>query len=643
MRKANHLASFVCLFYCIVLPARGERRMETLDRGLVAVRQEDGKVFLSWRLLGTDPENTAFNLYRMSDGTTERVNQEPLTGATNLIDPRGGTEYIVRTIHGDKEGPPSAGSKVLGQPYLEIPIQPIEDYRPGDASAADLDGDGQFEIILHQVSKGRDNSFTGITGTPVLDAYKLDGSHLWRIDLGINVREGEHYTQFMAYDLDGDGRAEIACKTADGTKDGTGKIIGDASKDWRNKESDSQRHGRILSGPEFLTIFDGKTGAALKTLDYIPGRDPINGWGGIGGNGGTDNYGNRCDRFLACIAYLDGSHPSLIMCRGVYGRTVVAAWDWKNGELTSRWVFDSGISQPPFKDASPFSGMGGHAVSVADVDDDGRDEIIYQAMTIDDNGKGLYSTGRRHGDSIHVGDFDPGRPGLETYLTTENEEDTVKFQTPGAGMHDSRTGRLLWSHSPGVDISDGVVADIDPRHPGSEVWAGKGPLRTAQGKEIGAAPHIADWIIWWDGDLLREIYGGFSIFKWDYETGKERKIFAAEPPVLRAGWNRHAGMRPNLGADLLGDWREELLVPAPDGKSMRLYMTTIPTEHRLVTLMHDPQYRLSIAWQNVSYNKPPHPGFHLGEGMKTPVIPKRNMEITKDGKTPAKGKISVVD
>jgi rhamnogalacturonan endolyase len=596
------------------IPAMAQRRMESLDRGLVAVKQEDGKVFLSWRLLGTDAKNTAFNLYRVNEGKPERVNAEPLAGATNLVDETAATEYFVRPVIDGNEGKASAKTKVLSHPFIEIPIQPIEGYRPGDASAADLDGDGQYEIILHQVSKGRDNSFAGITGTPVLDAYKLDGTHLWRIDLGINIREGEHYTQFMAYDLDGDGRAEIACKTADGTKDGTGKTIGDATKDWRNKESDSKRFGRILSGPEFLTVFDGRTGAALKTVDYIPSRDPINGWGGIGGNGGTDSYGNRCDRFLACVAYLDGKNPSLVMCRGVYGRTVLAAWDWRNGELTSRWVFDSGISHPPFKDASPYSGMGGHSISVADVDGDGKDEILYQAMTIDDNGKGLYSTGRRHGDAIHVGDFDPERPGLETYLVTENEDETVEFQTPGAGMHDSRTGKLLWSHSPGVDISDGVVADIDPRHPGSEVWGGRSALRTAQGREIGTPPRIADWVIWWDGDLLREIYGGFSVFKWDHLNAREQKIFSAELPASRAG--RYAGMRPNLTADLLGDWREELLLPAPDGKSLRLYTTTIPTKHRIVTLMHDPQYRLSIAWQNVSYNKPPHTSYHLGEGMK---------------------------
>jgi rhamnogalacturonan endolyase len=607
----------LCFFLpTLVWGATSQRQMEALDRGLVAVKQGDGKVFLSWRLLGTDAQDTAFDVYRVKDGKNSRLNDKPLSGATCTIDPEVADAYFVRSVLKGKEGAASAPSKPLAHNYIEFPIQPIEGYRPGDASAADLDGDGQYEIILHQVSGGRDNSFNGITGTPVLDAYKLDGTHLWRIDLGINIREGEHYTQFIVYDLDGDGKAELACKTADGTKDGKGVIIGDANKDWRNKESDTQRFGRILSGPEFLTIFDGMTGAALKTVDYIPNRNPIDGWGGRGGNGGNDSYGNRCDRFLACVAYLDGKRPSLIMCRGVYGRIVIAAWDWRDKELSSRWIFDTGIGKAPYKDASPYSGMGGHSLVAVDVDEDGKDEIVYQAMTVDDNGKGLYTTGRRHGDGLQLGDFDLDRPGLELYLTTENENETAAWGDPGAGMHDARTGKLLWSHSPGVDISDGVAADIDPRHPGSEVWGGRGPLRTAQGKEIGNAPRNADWLVWWDGDLLRETYGNFSVFKWDYEKANDAVLFAAETPSSREGRFRHSGMRPNLSADLLGDWREEIMLPSPDGKSLRIYTTTIPTSHRLVTLMHNPQYRLSVALQNVSYNKPPHPSYHLGVGMK---------------------------
>lgn len=602
----------------LACPAQARREMESLDRGLIAVRQENGKVFVGWRLFGTDPGETAFNVYRLTGGESKRVNAAPLTGATMLLDSEAGdaSGYFIRPVIAGVETEASKPSQIQAKPFFEIPIQPLAGYRLGDASAGDLDGDGQYEIVVHRISQGRDNSLNGITGTPILEAYRLDGTFLWRIDLGINIREGEHYTQFMVYDLDGDGRAEIACKTADGTIDGKGKVLGEAGKDWRNKESGILKYGRILSGPEFFTIFDGRTGAELKTVNYLPGRDPIDGWGGIGGNGGNDAYGNRCDRFLACVAYLDGKRPSVVMCRGVYGRTVAAAWDWRDGELTSRWVFDSGISRPPFSDASPFSGMGGHSLSVADVDGDGKDEIVYQAMTIDDDGKGLYSTGRRHGDSMHVSDFDPQRPGMEVYLVTENEDDTVSMQTPGAGLHDAATGKLLWSHSPGIDIGSGVVADIDPRHPGAEVWGHRSQLRTIQGREIGPSPRSSEWVVWWDGDLLREIYSGLMIFKWDAEAGRERRIFEAESPYVPPGRNRFLGRRPNLAADLLGDWREEILLPGPGEASLRLYTTTVPTEHRIVTLMHDPQYRLSVAWQNVVYNKPPHPGFYLGEGMK---------------------------
>lgn len=277
--------------------------MEVLKRGIVAVKHEDS-VFVSWRLLGTDSESVAFYLYRRTgEGEATRVNPKPISGATNFTDLDGDTskelDYFVRPILDGKELDASNVVRAWDEPYLEIPIRPIKDYNPGDASIADLDGDGEYEIVLHQTSRARDNSHPGITGKPILDAYEFDGTFLWRIDLGINIREGEHYTQFMVYDLDGDGSAEMACKTADGTIDGAGKVIGDASKDWRIKNEGDRRHGRVLDGPEFLTIFDGKTGAALKTVDYIPSRAPIDGWGGKGGNGGNDSYGNRCDRFLA--------------------------------------------------------------------------------------------------------------------------------------------------------------------------------------------------------------------------------------------------------------------------------------------------------------------------------------------------------
>jgi rhamnogalacturonan endolyase len=616
----------VGLLLRLAVPAAAQRQMENLSRGIVAVKQNGDDVYVGWRLFGTDPESIAFNLYRIADsGEPVKVNAAPIAGATNYLDRGAGSgralRYFVRPVLHREELTASAPASVWEDDYLEIPIQPIADYRPGDASIADLDGDGQYEIVLRQASRGRDNAHPGITGTPVLDAYELDGTHMWRVDLGANIREGQHYTQLMVYDFDGDGKAEMACKTADGTTDGKGQIIGDPKKDWRTKNEAARTHGRILEGPEYFTIFDGQTGAALQTVDYIPKRSPIDGWGGIGGNGGNDSYGNRCDRFLACVAYLDGVRPSVVMCRGVYGRIVMAAWDWRDGRLTSRWVFDSGVSYPPFKEASPYSGMGGHSLSVADVDMDGKDEIVYHAMVVDHNGQGFYSTGLRHGDSMHLSDMDPDRPGLEVFTIHENEGATVRFKTPGAAMRDARTGEILWSHSPGVDVGAGMAADIDPRHRGYEAWGGPGGLRNSSGREIGPKPCSADFLIWWDGDLLRELLSGSNVNKWRWQKGTQQTIFAAS--------GRGGGRGPNLMGDFIGDWREELLITAPDGRSLRLYTTTVPTKHRLYTLMHDPQYRLAIAWQNVVYNKPPHPGFFLGEGMAPP--PRPDIYLIGDG------------
>jgi rhamnogalacturonan endolyase len=442
----------------------------------------------------------------------------------------------------------------------------------------------------------------------------------------------------MVYDLDGDGRAEVACKTADGSIDGAGKAIGDPDKDWRTMREGSRLHGRILDGPEYLTIFDGLTGAALKTVDYIPTRYPIDGWGGIGGNAGNDNYGNRCDRFLACVAYLDGRRPSLVMCRGVYGRIVMAAWDWRSEELSVRWVFDTGMSYPPYENASPFSGMGGHSLSVADVDDDGKDEIVYQAMVVDDNGKGLYSTGLRHGDAMFVTDMYPDRPGMEIFTVQENEEHAEEFQTPGAAMRDARTGEILWSHSPAVDVGGGMVADIDPTHPGFEAWGGPGGLRNAKGESIGSAPRETGWTIWWDGDPLRELLspgrsfgrrggrfgrggGQTTIAKWNHQEKRADALAQLEGVSFSRG--------PCIMGDFLGDWREELLLASPEGDALRLYTTTIPTDRRMTTLLHDGQYRLGLAWQNVVYNKPCYPSFYVGDGMAAPPQPK--IHIAADG------------
>ena len=622
------IARFTCRTasstWLLALPIalNAQRHLETLGRGVVATKAQDGQVLVSWRFLGPDPDSMAFHVYRQDNkGDFRKLTSAPLTNATCYLDgsrpASAESTYAVRTVLDGRESPLSApflGTVPAGQPArasIEVPLSLPPGCTPNDASAADLDGDGEFELVLKSEQRPRDTASTGLTGQTILQAYKLDGAVLWTIDLGRNIREGAHYTQFLVYDFDGDGRAELICKTADGTKDGRGHTVGDAGADWRDTNQTARTFGRVVTGPEYLTVFDGRTGAALATTNYVPPRGDLGGWGGIGGNGGNDSVGNRADRFLACAAYLDGRLPSAVMCRGYYGRSVLAAWDWRNGQLSLRWVFDS-AAPGRGKDGKPnldYSGMGAHSVSVADVDGDGRDEIIYHAMVVDDDGQGLFTTGLRHGDALHVGDFDPGRPGLEVFGVHENENATVRFQTPGTAAFDARTGAILWSQGPGLDVGRGMTADIDPRHAGAEMWSGAAGLRTCKGERIGPAPPSQNFAVWWDGDRLRELLDRNTITKWDWETGNLKTLFTAEDCVANNGTKA----TPCLSADLFGDWREEVVWRTRDNKSLRIYTTNIPTTHRFRTLMHDSQYRLAIAWQNVGYNQPPHPSFYLGE------------------------------
>jgi rhamnogalacturonan endolyase len=565
---------------------------EKLDRGLIAVPQSATQNFLSWRLLNTDPATISFNIYRRSAGQLQKLSSQSVTNFTDThADIHQAQTYQVRAVINGKEintATYTIPANAPVQQYLTIPLKTPPGYTPNDASAADLDGDGQYEIILHQAGRARDNSHAGITDPPIFQAYKLDGTFLWEINLGRNIRDGAHYTQFMVYDLDGDGMAEFACKTADGTRDGVGKVIGDSTKDYRELDSTAKAYGRIITGPEYFTIFSGKTGAALATTDYIPARGEVGSWG--------DRYGNRVDRFLACVAYLDGKHPSVVMCRGYYGRIVMAAWDYRKGKLTSRWVFDT-------KDkASPYAGMGNHNLSVADVDNDGRDEIIYGSMCVDDDGKGLYTTGLGHGDAIHVGDLDPDRPGLEVFGIHELENGA---KGTGAAMYDARTGEILFRGSIDQDVGRGVAENIDSSRRGAQLWwAGSKGLYDVKGNRIGEVPRSMNFLIWWDGDLSRELLDGNRIEKYGRGT-----VFTAEGCVANNGTKA----TPALSADLFGDWREELVMRTADDQSLRIYTTTIPTTHRIITLMQDHQYRMSIVWQNVGYNQPPHTGFYLGK------------------------------
>lgn len=627
MKSKSLLLTLFLIVYS--LSSTAQRLMENLGRGIVALNKGNGSVYIGWRLLGTDKEDIAFNVYRSTAGAKPvKLNSRPLTKTTDFedrnVDTSAANAYFVKSVINGKEAETSAtfmlAANAPSLPYLSIPLQTPEGYTPNDASVGDLDGDGEYEIIVHQVGVGRDNSHQGMTTAPVLEAYKMDGTFLWRINLGKNIREGAHYTQFMVYDLDGDGKAELACKTADGTIDGAGKCIGDSTKDWRDSR------GYILKGPEFLTVFDGLTGAELSTVKYIPGRHPEQEnpapqemaavWG--------DGRGNRMDRFLAGVAYLDGKNASLIMCRGYYTRSVIAAWDFKDKKLTPRWIFDS--------DAAPenrkYRGQGNHNLTITDVDADGKDEIIYGAMTLDDNGQGLYSTGLGHGDALHVSDLDPARPGLEVFDIQE------RFDDAGASFRDARTGEVIWKKASvkagedGEGPGRGLSLDVDPRYEGFESWvagAGITGMFDVKGNKISGRTPSVNFGIFWDDDMLSELLNGTTISKWDYIAGESRVLFDAAKYDCVS--NNGTKSTPALSADLFGDWREEVMFRTRDGKELRIFSTTIPAKNRLFTFMHDPQYRQSIAWQNVAYNQPPHTSFYIGPNMKDPKRP--DIAVTK--------------
>lgn len=598
--------------------AQAQKQMERLGRGVVAVRSSSSQVYVSWRMFGTDPSNIAFNVYR---GTT-KLNASPITNSTNYVDNTStNATYSVRPVINGVEQTASASASVWGQQFLSIPIQipaggsnasGAYTYAAGDASVGDLDGDGEYEIVLKwDPSNAKDNSQSGYTGNVYIDAYKLNGTRLWRIDLGRNIRAGAHYTQLMVYDLDGDGKAEIACKTGDGTRDGRGTVIGNANADYRNSS------GYILTGPEYLTIFNGQTGAAMATTAHLPARGDVCSWGN------NECYGNRVDRFVSAVAYLDGQRPSLIIGRGYYGKLVRAAYDWRNGQLTRRWIFDSSASGN-----SAYAGQGNHQLSVGDVDGDGRDEVVNGSSVIDDNGAGKWSNRLGHGDALHMSDMDPDRPGQEIWMPYESPS-----SNGGTGMAlvNASNGSIIWRVPVASgDIGRGIAADIDPRHKGYEMWGATGNLYNAKGAQISTTKPSMNFAIWWDGDLSREILDGTKLDKWNPNTNSVDRLMTIYNYGTATQINGTKA-NPCLSADLLGDWREEMIYRSADNTKLLLFTTTIPTTNRIYTLMHDPQYRVAIAWQNTAYNQPPHPGFYLGTGMA--AAPRPNIVLVGDGPT----------
>jgi hypothetical protein len=705
---------------------RGGPLMERLDRGLVAASTGEG-VFLSWRLLANEATGSSatgltganFAVYR--DG--RRI--ATVTDSTNFLD-REGTATSRYRVSGSESVTPWATN------YTELPLQKPADgvtpagetytYAANDMSVGDVDGDGRYEYIVKwDPSNSKDVSQVGYTGPVYVDTYRADGTLLHRIDLGVNIRAGAHYTQFLVYDFDGDGRSEMMMKTAPGTKtirNGRERFIttpGHApTEDYRLSAAGYHEHvvqmflgwdrhpevvaghwpatleqafgiapqypyplsradaekltdyfmdvyapsrstrnnlrafeGFIVDGPEYLTVFDGATGRELQTIDYKPGRhDDGLMWGDYAM--ARIEPANRVDRFLAGVAYLDGRHPSAVFARGYYTRTTLVSYRWTGRKLIEDWYVDSGWTPMtnPFNDSphgrdgtsakyGKITTQGFHSLSAADVDQDGRQEIVYGSATIDDDGDVLYSsfgnlpdgvTEARlgHGDAMHVTDIDPDRPGLEIFTVHEGATSAPY----GMAMRDAKTGKVLFGTYSGRDTGRGMVGDVLPGTRGVESWASMPGgsealgLHSATGEVLTSTIPGTNQSIRWSADLTTQIVNGAQEVTPTIDDWTRGRLLTADGTRANNGTKGN----PGLVADVLGDWREELLVRTVDSSAIRIHLSTEVTGHKLYTLMQDPQYRVEVARQQTTYNQPSYPSFYLASDTDWSKVP-RNVRI----------------
>ncbi len=652
-------------------------QMEKLDRGLVAIKTATtGSYFLSWRLLGTDNKNTVFSILR--DGVAY-ANGRKYTNRTNFtVTGNASTKFQVVTWQDGVAVDTTTAVTPWNKMYMTLPLDRpeggvIQDWRiyhpkegdkaayydssapmsytysPNDCSVGDVDGDGQYEIFVKwDPSTSQDNSIgSGNSGSVYIDCYKLDGTKLWRVDLGNNIRAGAHYTQFLVYDFDGDGKAEMMCKTAPGSIDGAGNYVNQAATDDRIKAASNTKDwrvsgGRINGGQEYLTVFNGETGAAVHTIAYYPNRNAkaelseaegTFNWDDRSGKSDKGNYGNRGERYLATVAYLGGQEalPSGVFTRGYYTYAYVWAVDFDGQQLKHRWlhrsdsktqysVVDANMNESA-KVTAPTSsakegrntmyGNGNHNISVADVDGDGKDEILWGSAAVDDDGKLLYAVGFGHGDAIHLADLNPDRPGLELFDIHEDKG------TYAWDMHDAATGEILYKGGQsGQDNGRGLAADIVGDSRGYEFWSAYGgfdsgsriqnPYNAISGQQAGSSKPSMNFRIYWDGDQYDELLDGITITKYPNSAalGVGRTTISGQS-------NNSTKANPCLVADIFGDWREELIVRNNTDDGLIIYSTISATDYRVPTLMHDHVYRMGVAWQNVAYNQPPHLGYYL--------------------------------
>ncbi len=657
---------FAILFATIIAILSGrtmaQQTSEQLGRGFHVVTTSSGNL-LTWRTLPTDmQENVSFEIAVFSsDGTDETWPIE--TGAPSCyLDKEKHEAYQLKVFkYGVLQENLTSSRTVPEKSLRQVKLNRPEGgstasgsftYSPNDCSVGDVDGDGEYEIIVKwDPSNSKDNSQTGYTGNTLFDCYEIVGDEvgkqLWRIDMGVNIRAGAHYTTFLVYDMDGDGKAEFIVKTAPGTKDATGAYVSEAGADssitgiTSNEKDFRNSNGHVIEGEEFLTIFSAETGRALQTIWYNPNRGMETGKASTYGTwetimGKKTNY-NRGERYNACVAYLDGvDHlPSIIMQRGYYTQAYFWAVDWDGINLTTRWlhrgqtastwdVVDASGTVLASGTGKSSYGQGVHGISVGDVDDDGFDEIVMGSATIDHDGRLLCSTGFGHGDAIHLGKLIPQRPGLQIYMP--HEEAAADY---GDDLHDAATGEILYRGYTSKDNGRGLACDMFykfnsstglDRYAGWEFWSGavSAPVNAVTMTEVGTKPDT-NFRIYWDGDLYDESFDGqFSsstntcnprIISWNGNSTTTTKLssYGGNPQSCN-----YTKATPCLTADIWGDWREEIIMwDTSDYATLDIYSTVTTTPYPAPCLMTDHLYRMGIVWQNASYNQPPHLGYYL--------------------------------
>ena len=621
---------------------KNERQFENLSRGLVAVPGENGTL-VSWRFLGTDSNSLTYNLYCSG----EKLNDKPIN-TTNFFHTGAGAnaEYTLKEVENGEETGVEYTTTAWDKNYIGFKVTEREGYNIDDGAVADLDGDGEYEILLRRVPSMDVNTRTSY---PVIEAYKTDGTHMWTIDIGPN-EINEVDINFLAYDMDGDGKAEVIMRSFEGTTDGKGNTTGDTNGDGITDYSKSESNlaifkdrQYIVSTPEFLSIYDGETGEETDRTDLKPSKEPLSDWSYRYSD--TGRLTKRASHYLFGLAYLDGVTPSVVMVRGAWDNVRAAAWHIEDGKFKEDWVHNTENKD----DVNSIWGACNHNLVTVDVDFDGKDEILSGPMAIDHDGSEMYAVKvydndgnaqkLAHGDAFDVAKTDPDFNGYMTWACHETSQLMANIE-----YHDARTGEVQWGYSKNKDTGRSRSADIDPTHKGFEVWGSTATIpanisgeniadtwngfkfRKIDGTVDSDATIPMNFKVYWDGDLLSELLDGTTVSKYNWEDKSVDVLMTADDCASNSGTKAV----PCISADLFGDWREEIVWKTADEKEIRIYSTSIPTSYKLNTLMHDSYYRASVAVQNNHYNQPPNLSYYLGA--ETTKVPMFEGYVIKDGK-----------